>query len=117
MGHPWHSLTELLLTPGDVPEGRLREAWEETAGRLGLVRLGWIPDGDPGGGNDEALSERSSQVSTGIDCASDTSQQLLRGAKRVDVDSVAFEVSEADVPKGASDLSLKLERICDLVIV
>ena len=55
MGHPWHSLTELLLTPGDVPEGRLREAWEETAGRLGLVRLGWIPDGDPGGGNDEAL--------------------------------------------------------------
>ena len=56
VGHPWHSLTELLLTPGEVAEGRLREAWEETAGRLGLVRLGWIPDGAPRGGDDEALA-------------------------------------------------------------
>ncbi len=45
VGHPWHSLTELLLTPGEVAEGRLREAWGETAGRLGLIRLGWIPGG------------------------------------------------------------------------
>lgn len=55
VGHPWHSLTELLLTPGEVAEGRLREAWEETAGRLGLIRLGWIPGGGPGDHDDEVL--------------------------------------------------------------
>ena len=54
-GSPRHSLTEPCSAPGEVAEGRLREAWEETAGRLGLVRLGWIPTGTPGHGDDEAL--------------------------------------------------------------
>lgn len=53
MGTPWHSLTELLLTRGEVAEGRLREAWEETAGRLGLIRLGWFPRGGAFDGGQE----------------------------------------------------------------
>ncbi|MEM1449624.1 MAG: ATP-binding protein [Planctomycetota bacterium] len=57
MRHPWHALTELLAVPPGPPEvdesttflRRAREAWTETAARLGLVRLGWAPIGREGG--------------------------------------------------------------------
>lgn len=53
MRHPWNALTELLAAPVDPDEGvgvglfaaAAREAWTETASRMGLVRLGWRPVG------------------------------------------------------------------------
>ncbi|MFT5733360.1 MAG: signal transduction histidine kinase [Paracoccaceae bacterium] len=49
MRHPWHALTRLLTEdPGlrtkdgsPMGEAVVREAWTETAARLGLVRLAW----------------------------------------------------------------------------
>jgi len=51
--HPWNALSELLAAPVDPDEGvggglfavAAREAWTETASRMGLVRLGWRPIG------------------------------------------------------------------------
>lgn len=46
---PWNALTR-IFTQAEVSEGDVREAWSETAARLGLVRLGWISHVEAVGG-------------------------------------------------------------------